>query len=324
MRKILFIDVSGTLIHHETGRAVPVMPELVSSAMEQGWDTVAVSRHSEKDIMSMLTSVNLEERTAIRSSAGSTKGEVVRQEVADRRAQIAVFVDDKPDNLGGALEVAGDAVRVLGFLGSRKYTPELSTWCRNNRVELALSAVDLAEALSVPLSFEDGAETLLSTYTPEELCAVLPGTNHPMSTQDGPKQMTDHQVPAEAILSALRSDPGSFPFDRLWEDLVWVACTQCMWKLLVQSVAGYLELDMETDLGNPYKDHEHVERLAGLIRRRPHLPIIQRMESAIDLMERGLHKVGRDAEKCRPAGRTVEPDRIGRMRTYLDRVERKT
>ena len=156
--KLLCVDVSGTLVHHKTGKAIPLMPELVRSAHRGGWRVVAVSRYPDRKIRELLERAGLDRDMESRSSSGSSKGEILRRELNEAKWSDVVFIDDKPENLASVREATRGTARVLGFTGSRKYVPRISLYCRQQNVELALSAIDIAETLQLPLQLHEWAE----------------------------------------------------------------------------------------------------------------------------------------------------------------------
>ena len=85
MNKLLCVDVSGTLLHDHTGKAIPLMPELVRSAIRGGWRVVAVSRYPNREIRELLEPAGLDRDMESRSSSGTSKGDILRRELDEAK-----------------------------------------------------------------------------------------------------------------------------------------------------------------------------------------------------------------------------------------------
>lgn len=314
--KLLFVDLSGTLIHHETQRPVALMPELLASATRQGWTVMAISRYPLESIREMLRQLGLAESVEPLSSSGTTKGEVIDRVLARREYEAAVFVDDKPENLESAKRLGQAGLRILGFVGSRKYVPRVSEWCYEHRTELALSAIDLAETLGIPLPLDTEADRWLGTYSANELADLLLGSDHPASATAGSSHIASHRAVPFLVLEGNRD----LDYERFWKNLAWVGCRECSWKLLVRSVVRSMGLE-ESVLGDAYKEYEYVSALAKFLNENPETEILDQLRRATDTMEAGVGEFGRIASVCRPKGRMFDQDRIADMKSYLNQVE---
>lgn len=155
--KRVWIDMSGTLIHHETGWVLPRMPEFLHALVENGYEVSILSRYSVESCRYYLRRAGMHVRLPVLTSEGSSKGAVIAGMLGDDDDDDdAVFIDDKPDNLESVKHHCGDRVRVIGFVGSHLYTQEITGWCRSRHVELAQSVMELCNMLQIRLDRRTG------------------------------------------------------------------------------------------------------------------------------------------------------------------------
>lgn len=167
-------------------------------------------------------------------------------------------------------------------------------------IELALSAPDLAETLEVRLPDHGEAPDL----GPAELASLLPGLDHPCSAIAGETRLFDHRWP----LSELRRSCDDW-WRHAWPQLGWITCNECLWKALVGSVLASAGADRKEVLGDAYKHHEYTEALTAVAEKTKR-QLAGGFEDALRAIVDGLADVGIEAQRCRPIGRPMEPDRV--------------
>lgn len=302
-----YFDLSGTILNYRTPRSLPLMAELLCAMSKKGWDISILSRYSTGQCKNLLkmAEITLPDRTRILSSLGSNKGGVLAADIRDQRAGESIFIDDKPENLESVINACGNSVRVIGVVGSRKYVPALSQWCAKYGVELALSPIDLCEGLGVslhginPFHFDH-------RFTEDELISLIPGLDHPLSAIGGETAHFDHRF----VFSMLYECKSFTKYDKLWLNLGWITCNECLWKALVESVVLALALDRSDVLGKAYKAYEYTEAIRSFALRNLSVPLKSTFQKAITTMSKGIQEIGVDAEECRIANRPIERDRL--------------
>jgi len=306
MRRAYF-DLSGTILNYRTPRSLPLMAELLCAMSKKGWDISILSRYSTGQCKNLLNmaGINLPDRTRILSASGSNKGEILALDIQHQRVGKSFFIDDKPENLESVINACGNSVRVIGVIGSRKYVPALSQWCAKYGVELALSPIDLCEGLGVSLHGINPCH-FDHRFTEDELISLIPGLDHPLSAIGGETAHFDHRF----VLSMLYECKSFAKYDKLWLNLGWITCNECLWKALVESVVLVLSLDRSDVLGKAYKAYEYTEAMRSFALRNLSVPLKSTFQKAITIMNRGIQEIGVDAEECRIANRPIERDRL--------------
>lgn len=301
-----YFDVQGTIVHHQKLRPIPLMDDLLHSMTAQGWRITILTSYRSKQCSQLLAAsgVSLPPETRILSSSGSDKGKVLLADLNGGGDDEVVFIDDKPGNLGVVKNACRDRVRVIGFVGSRKYVPALSQFCASYCIELALSAVDLCEGLGVGMDHSKPSD--FEKLTEGDLVSLIPGLDHPMSAIAGETADFDHR----RILLMLFEFTGLKNFGEFWSNLAWITCNQCIWKALVESVVLEKSLCRRDVLGDAYKDYQYTAALKSFISRHPAVDLRPTFENAMHFMQVGIASLGAGAELCRIANRPIETDRL--------------
>lgn len=139
-QKVLGIDITGTLVHHQSRQWLPMMVEFLEAMRDNNWECVAVT-YWPKPVAKRI----------IGGKAGwleiftpGQKGPFMKGLVASYPPDTQfAFIDDKPDNVISVSKEAGTSVRVVGFAGSGEYMPMLAGTCADLGIELASSTDDL-------------------------------------------------------------------------------------------------------------------------------------------------------------------------------------
>lgn len=311
--KYAYFDLSGTILKHNQPEPIALMPDLLKAMRLQDWDLSILSDYPEAACKSLLAAAGISNAPRVLSSSSSPKGEVLQQDMRTRGIESSVLVDDKPANLESVPRSERHRVRRIGFVGSRKYSPELSTWCARNGVELALSPVDLLEGLQVHVPLPP-LDDFSRPGSPDDLLSLIPGLDHPASALAGETAWFDHRYPLAAILR----DPSFAQYEKLWLNLGWITCNECLWKTLVESVLRSENISPADVLGNVYKHHEYTAALKSLVGRRKAPGLKHAFHRAINWMMRGIREIGLDAETCRTAHRPMDRHRIDLIRQRMD------
>jgi hypothetical protein len=314
--KLALFDLSGTLLRYASDRPVPLMMDLLLALGGQEWIIGVVSRFSESHCKALLAKAGLDAAVAVvLSSQSSTKGMQVADALRDGRYDECIFVDDNPENLESVLLACRPAVRVIGFVGSRRYTPELSQWCKHHDVELALAPVDLIEGLEAPVDAHAALKNWSAEWQEDEITALIPGLDHPMSAIAGSTVHFDHR----RILAELLEHRQPENYADLWFNIAWISCNECLWKVLVRTVLGSLEIDAEDVLGAAYKHWEYTEALKAFAKANSSVALRSGFDRAVATMKQGIKTIGIDAEPCRLAGRP--PMQVDRIELAEKRIE---
>ena len=310
--KTVFFDLLGTIIHHKTYRPLPLMKELIQAFKHKRWSVVIVSSCSKGEAEKLLQKAGIKPPTAILSSSkskGGEKGEVIAQYLATHPSEQNFFVDDKRANLESVKNQCGDRVRVIGFVGSRKYVPALSAWCTKNRVELAISTPDLCAGLGFEARLSGQDDERLLNWKERELIDLLPGS--PDTIQ-------------RAVFAFLLERKGISDFDYLWRNIAWMSCPECPVEFLVlafvASVLKYLGSDLY--LLNSGTGAKHTQALKDFVARNPDLDFHSAFTHALAVLKQGRVEIGVEAEKCRISGRHIAHDRIEKVENRLIAVFR--
>jgi hypothetical protein len=308
-KRLAFFDLTGTLVHHEHHeRPVPLMPHVLRSLCARGWRLVVVTRYSESAALSLLNPVL--PGLPLEIVSAEDKGKAIREVLATcPKLETAIFVDDKPKNLLSAKAIAHPKLTVHGFVGSRKYCPELSRTCASHGIPLILGAPDLVETLkSGSLDTPD-----YDAMTTEELASLIPGLDHPASATAGETNHFDHRGPVTALCQAAPDW-----WKHAWPELGWIPCEECLWKVLVESVIAAAGLDRYELLGAAYKADEYFDKLSTTpdnTRRK----LAPTFSDAMHSIERGIEAIGPGAERCRPDGR--DPFDTNRIQNARQKIQ---
>jgi hypothetical protein len=310
-KRIAHIDLSGTILQHKVSdRPVPLMPQLLRSMQENGWQvTVTSIRFSASETKLAMAAAGID--LDVEAIIAPNKGEAVKEALAaNPDAEEAVVVDDRGGNLDDVLALRDKRVRAMGFIGSRKYCPQLCVRCATWGIGVALSAPDLAEALGVPLRVDPDSLEL----TCEEWSSLIAGLDHPFSESEAVTERFDHALPVEGLRRTCTDW-----WKHAWWQLGWITCAECLWKAVVASAIEAAGLNCEEVLEHPGLPDDCAERLrlapAGKKEK-----LKPQFVAALELITRGLGEVGPEADKCRPRGRTVDAERVERTIARLGEV----
>lgn len=304
--KTAFFDLKGTLVHHKTLKRLPLMNEILKSLRRDEWSLVILSSFEETTTRQLLKHADVDTFDHVLSSSGLGKGECVLQHLKDAPCEASFFVDDKPANLESVRGTCGAKVRVIGFVGSRKYTPHLSAWCAENQVELALSAIDLCEGLPVRVDSGKALFNSAKQYDEASIAALLAGADHPFSSTAGDTRFADHRAAQAEIFGHRKIQD----FETIWRNIAWITCNECLWKALVLSVCAALSLDRSEVLGHAYKHYQYTDALRKYVAERPSPRMLEAFEHALDVMQKGIAEIGVEAETCRMINRSIERNRL--------------
>jgi hypothetical protein len=300
-----YLDLLGTLVQHKKSRPVPLMDAFLQAMSDHGWRITIFSSYLPAQARRLMDAagISLNRETRILSSSGRDKGEALLADLNGQKADEIIFLDDKPQNLDSVKNACPNHVRVIGFVGSYKYVPTLSRWCASSGVELALSTVDLCEGLGIRMhsSLSD-----FKKFTESELFSLIPGLDHPMSAIAGETCNFDHR----SIFALLFKDGKLKNFDDFWSNIAWITCNECLWKVLVESVLLAKSLHREDVLGIAYKDHEYTAELKSYAQRHPEVDLRSTFENATECIQKGIRKLGIEAENCRMSNRPMEKHRL--------------
>lgn len=309
--KYAFFDLSGTVLKYATNRPIPLMPEIMKAMDRAGWKIAIVSNYLADDCKALLENTKLTFKPKILSSAYASKGEILKKELQRKQSDQIIFVDDKPSNLASVMKHCGDKVRIIGFVGSGKYVPQLSDWCAEHKIELALSPSDLCEGLPVSLEAYDILNADRVKYSEKDLVSLIPGLDHPMSSTTGETRHFDHRAVFSALFNGKRAESLK-DYKRFWRAIAWITCNECQWKALVQSACAYAELPVEGVIGDAYKHYEYTDTLKKYVAAHPCNRLRRTFEVAMGEMKTGINEIGVTAESCRigKSNRRFERDRI--------------
>lgn len=302
-------DLEGVILQYGKKRLIPLMDKLLDHLAGSGCRTIILSSHSKEDCARRLQGSGYDPGAGVEimSSEGSDKGAVVADLLRESGCASCMFVDDKPANLESVLRKCGDKVRVIGFLGSRRYARTLSAWCLSNRVELALSSVDLGKVLNYEPEVHLGAA---AAWSDKELAELLPGLEHPASSMGGD---TDR-----AILAVLQEREVIQDYESVYTNACWIACGECLWKVFSEFVARSLGHD-DRILG--YSAGAHTSSLKELYDKSSDPAAFRSaFGSAFSRMMAGIREIGVDAENCRLKNLPMDKNRIKFVREQLREV----
>ena len=304
--KIACFDLKGTIVDHRNEKKViPLMDEVTSSLKRNGWKLFIVSSYSESAAAGIARAAGVNPKIKIISSAGKGKGEILAYLMEKEKAEEAIFIDDKPANLSSVMRLQNNKIRIIGFIGSQKYvsgSPDISTWCAQNNVELALSAIDICEALRVYINTDS-----ISDMSIEELTMLIPGLDHPLSALAGETANFDHRY----VIAALLKKRIGKNKTEIYKSIAWITCHECLLKTLVEIAIVVVGLDRKEVLGKAYDHEEYVEALKG-DQLNPELK--KELRYALNCLQDGIELIGADAANCRPRWRSrIEADRIERV-----------
>jgi hypothetical protein len=310
--RMAFFDLSGTILQYGKDKPIPLMEHLLRALGDQEWEVGIVSRHTQDHCNALLARAGIDCPVSIFPSGGATKGATISRILKQARYDESIFVDDKPENLASVLQECAGNTRIIGFVGSRRYTPELSRWCLQHGIELALSSLDLCEGLRI---HADSTDLLNSDgkWNEEELVALIPGSDHPLSALLGETGYFDHR----AVLTELLENRHVQDYGRLWRNIAWITCNECLWKALVRTVLRSLSLDLRQVLGTADTHDEYTDALNDYASRTSNNKLRQTFEGALAMMEQGVQEIGVEAEMCRIADRAMDRDRIARARVRI-------
>ena len=304
--KTAFFDLSGTIIHHKTGRPLPLMEEILRYHRENGWMVVIASSYPQADATALLLAARIQPPSVILSSSKSNpKGEVIKRYLDQHDSkEESFFVDDKPGNLDSVKKICGDRVRVIGFVGSRKYTDKkhneqpIAQWCAKNKTELALSAADLCESLTGSGGLDNAIDERLLYWGETEIMNLLPGSSHSVH---------------RSIFSFFSEHP-IHDFDCFWRNLAWVCCpehsAECLVQAFASSVLKYLAVELPPELVNFFSWKKHATALESFIKQNPHSGLRTAFDRACEALDCGISKIGVEAEYCRIDHRYMNRRRI--------------
>lgn len=292
--KVACFDVSGTLVHHVTREPIPLMPMLLHSAWQHGWYLKATTTWGKSAAKEFLTSVcgtGQIPACAIEIVSSYDKTEYITRLLSEDPETRVFFVDDKPEHIEAARQIRDERLRVIGFLGTRKYAPVAGERCSALGIEYALTAIDLAERLQIPLPV--GVMELHELRLPaEQVIDLIPGLHHPGSSLAGETGIADHRM-VFAELSKRREEWVGCKtlVNRFWRNLAGVKCDECMWKLMVHLALLQAGVDSKDVLGKANKAHEYTSALQSAptdVRHQLH----GCLRKGLDQMAAGMEEIG--------------------------------
>lgn len=288
--RLACFDITGTLVHHHSGRSLALMPELLHSLKKEGWQLKIVTNWDTDTATQMLTRPGHPVSFPVESidiRSGGDKAEIVRGLLTADVDEL-VFVDDKPKHIEAVQRIADPRVKVIGFFGSGKYAPDARLACLKAGASYVLTAVELAEQLNAELShnFAD-----LKHLTVDELIDLVAGLQCPGSSLAGETRSFDHRMVPAILFRRLdewrRDEPAR---DRLWMNLAWIKCDECAFKLLVRLAVAEIGADSREVLGTAYKADEYIEAILKApreIRRQ----LYERIRVGLGLMSEGIGRI---------------------------------
>jgi len=315
-----FFDINGTVIHHETHVPIPLMPRLLHSLWEQGWHLKAVTRWGEERARGLLDPDCRAARlpaSEIEVLSGDDKAGCIARVLSSDGEERAIFLDDKPAHIEAVRRLGDSRVEVIGFWGSRKYAPDPGSRFLPIGVKYALTAIDLAERLRVALS-HDIAD--LKELRIDELVDLVPGLEHPYSAIAGDTGFFDHRMVQAEIFrrkDEWRNDAALRK--RIWMNLAWVRCDECMWKFMVHLALTEGGFDGQEVLGNAYQADEYVAALqaspAELLR-----ALEGHFFSGLQLMAEGIDAIGGKLAGGTGPGYADERERVNKNHGRVNKV----
>lgn len=300
--KLACFDLKGTLVNHRNLTSqIPLMDQLMKGLERAGWTLYLLSTYRPQDARRILNAAGVATRLNIFDLAGEDKGVALSKILQKTRAKKVLYIDDKPANLADVKRLHDDRVRIIGFVGSMKYAAGefgIASWCTRNRVELALSSVDLCETLRIWIS-----DRHVDSLSADELVMLIPGLDHPRSAIAGETANFDHRC---VIAKLLRRDIAGYE-DTILKKMAWITCHECLLKAVVEVAILAAHLDRHVILGNAYKAHEYESMIRA---NRDNRALRDMLIRALNCLQDGIAEIGRDAERCRPMGRNIDLDRI--------------
>jgi len=304
--RIACFDLSGTLLEHEElRRPVPLMPAVLEGLAERGWGVKVLTRTTAGYAGERLETAGVDLPGEVRQV--ESKREALEQVLDDENVQSVLFVDDNPRSLEAISQLDDDRLRVVGVVGSGKYCPELSIRSAQFGVQVALSAPDLAVALSVPLPVPEGDVD----FTAEEWASLLRGLADPVSGGS----LEDTGFPEGWPLEELRAADEWWAV--AWPQIGWVATGAGVWKLLVESVLDAADLREDApDVAEGGADA--ITDWLGDMSAGQKMHLQSFFARALEALTRGIALIGAEAELCRPGGRLLQRDRVEATFDHLE------
>lgn len=291
---ILFLDFLGTIIHHKTKRAMPMLRFMIHWLRASGYRVVVLTSFEKGEAQTMAAKAELDVDLEIHSTQnrGQMVGQILRAAPATERAY---YIDDKPEGLESVLRAGLPCLsgRIVGFTGSRRHcethgaTAGMAPWCQTNGVSLALSPYDILCRLQ---EYEVVEKYVAEKpdLSPEELGLLIPGLAHPFSAVGGAARAVG------TFVLANRND-----WTAIWKNLGWIGCCECQCKIMIRSALLSLEIDTAAIPGVASKAHEHIAAVNAL-RSADKRRVGTRLGEIRSLMDVGLRQIGAAAEDCRP------------------------
>jgi hypothetical protein len=305
------LNIRGTLVHHETKKPVPLMPQLLRRLQEAGWQIKVTTRYEMDKAEDLLSSVCRTAdilATSVDIAAGLTDKAAYVRRLLDDGVTNLIFIDDNPTQVKAVQKVVlaperplrNAVVRVFGFLGSRKSVPKAYAECINAGAKYALTAIELAERLESWFSYE----SILVTLTLDGVIELIPGLQHPMSAAGGESQL----IPGFILARWNQLSPDQLK--HVWMNIGMVQCDECMFYWMVRlALAECGHPKFEAFLEGAHDVQQYMSALKAVPPRLLH-ELGQSLNRGLDLMAEGVKGVGID----------TSDDVMGRMARNKRRV----
>ena len=297
---VIIFNLNGTLVNHETSKvikAIPFMPDLLNGFNNINYDVCVLSKFPEIESINILKMANIKFPGTILSSHKADAGTIIARYLQNGvPCNHCTFIDDNPKNLESVLNIFGKTIRLIGFIGSRKHARELSSWCKEKQVELALSPYDLHCALG------DHLPSDFSQYLNDDLIWLIPGLNNLSSSPD------------RCILRDLLTiNAEKIDYKKLWKNIGWIRNRGDLWSTLARTVVQSCGIEENAVFVNSYTPDSYTANLKEFAKKNPSMPLRSSFEKALDYMLEGINEIGQDAEAedCRIGSSSAfDKDRI--------------
>lgn len=146
-RGVVLFDLQGTLIHHVSYQALERIPQVLEQLQRAGFQIAVITRHTLLDAKRLVADAGLPDNLQI--FAGGDRADLIQRALQTMgQPAVAWYVDDKPEGLQNALQLAPPALsgRILGFTGSGAY-PDLPDSCARHRILLARQPDEILQAI---------------------------------------------------------------------------------------------------------------------------------------------------------------------------------